>query len=76
MKKLTLLLILPFLLSACVNKGSYKSQNNDLMGKSIYDFKVEDLSGEEFDFASLKGKKNYDCQYRLEMWPYSAIRAT
>ena len=57
MKKLTLLLILPFLLSACVNKGSYKSQNNDLMGKSIYDFKVEDLSGEEFDFASLKGKK-------------------
>jgi glutathione peroxidase len=73
MKKLTLLLILPILLSACVNKGNYKSQNNDLEGKSIYDFKVEDLAGEEFDFASLKGKKNNDCKYRLQMWSNSSI---
>lgn len=33
-----------------------KAQNNDSM-KTIYDYKVEDISGNEFDFASLKGKK-------------------
>lgn len=29
----------------------------DAQEKSIYDFKVEDINGEEFDFASLEGKK-------------------
>jgi len=32
------------------------SQNNS-MEKSLYDFKVKDIYGEEFDFRNLKGKK-------------------
>ena len=35
------------------NKQSKKAMEN----QTIYQFKVEDLSGETFDFASLKGKK-------------------
>jgi glutathione peroxidase len=35
-----------------------KSKTDKIMGKeTIYQFKVEDLSGKTFDFASLKGKK-------------------
>jgi len=35
-----------------------KSKTEKVMGKqTIYQFKVEDLSGKTFDFASLKGKK-------------------
>lgn len=35
-----------------------KSKTEKVMGKqTIYQFKVEDLSGKVFDFASLKGKK-------------------
>ena len=35
-----------------------KSKTEKVMGKqTIYQFKVEDLSGNTFDFASLKGKK-------------------
>ncbi len=33
------------------------SLNGMTQNKSIYDFKVEDISGEEFDFSALKGKK-------------------
>ena len=34
------------------------ASNDDLPSeKSIYDFKVKDISGKDFDFASLKGKK-------------------
>lgn len=35
---------------------SCTAQKTDNM-KTIYDYKVEDISGDEFDFASLKGKK-------------------
>lgn len=35
---------------------SCTAQKNEKM-KTIYDYKVEDISGDEFDFASLKGKK-------------------
>ena len=48
MKKNFLLFVLFILTSVTVN-----AQNNT----SIYQFKVEDLSGNTFDFASLKGKK-------------------
>lgn len=48
MKKNFLLFVLFILTSVAVN-----AQNNT----SIYQFKVEDLSGNTFDFASLKGKK-------------------
>jgi glutathione peroxidase len=48
MKNPILLFVLFILTSLAVN-----AQNNT----SIYQFKVEDLSGNTFDFASLKGKK-------------------
>lgn len=35
---------------------SCQAQNNKAM-KTIYDYKVEDINGETFDFADLKGKK-------------------
>lgn len=34
-----------------------KNESAMINTKKIYDFKVTDLSGDEFDFASLKGKK-------------------
>ena len=39
-----------------VQKNSNKTKNT-MESKTIYQFKVKDLSGKEFDFASLKGKK-------------------
>ncbi len=63
MKNLFLLACGVMLLFNCQNQAqSKKSVNSDskpiLMNKqSIYQFKVKDLSGKEFDFATLKGKK-------------------
>lgn len=65
MKKL---MFLCFVLSliACKNNDSkektvvineLKTESAMIDTKKIYDFKVTDLSGDEFDFASLKGKK-------------------
>ncbi len=34
-----------------------ENQSDKIMEKSIYQFKVTDLEGKEFDFATLKGKK-------------------
>ena len=39
------------------NPSSETSKTNTMEQGSIYTFKVKDLSGNEFDFASLKGKK-------------------
>ena len=39
------------------NPSSETSKINTMEQGSIYTFKVKDLSGNEFDFASLKGKK-------------------
>lgn len=39
-----------------VQKNSSKTKNI-MESQTIYQFKVKDLSGKEFDFASLKGKK-------------------
>lgn len=46
-------------LQACINQKSEVSQakTNELMGKTIYDFKVESLDGNEINFADFKGKK-------------------
>ncbi len=49
-----------FLLMSCQNQAQTKTENKvtqPAMKQSIYTFKVEDLEGNEFDFASLKGKK-------------------
>ena len=50
------------LVSCMENRAQSKNQVTALNGKpmerqSIYQYKVKDLSGKEFDFASLKGKK-------------------
>ncbi|HCA09724.1 MULTISPECIES: glutathione peroxidase [unclassified Chryseobacterium] len=46
-------------LQSCINQKSEVSQakTNELMGKTIYDFKVESLDGSEINFADFKGKK-------------------
>lgn len=45
--------------TAIVSEINHSKQNeNTIMStNTIYDFKVKDLAGAEFDFASLKGKK-------------------
>lgn len=62
MKNVLLLASCALLLFSCKNQAqSQKSETNmstPLVAKeTIYQFKVEDLSGNSFDFASLKGKK-------------------
>ena len=44
---------------SCAQKKSdvSKSKTKELMGKSIYDYKVEALNGGELNFADYKGKK-------------------
>lgn len=61
MKKLVLIFGLSLLFS-CKNQAQeaavVKPLNTNTMSKeTIYSYKVNDLSGNEFDFASLKGKK-------------------
>lgn len=55
------LLLLSFVafLQSCTNQKSEVSQTktNELMGKTIYDFKVESLDGKEINFADFRGKK-------------------
>lgn len=44
---------------SCTNQKSEiaKAKTKELMGKTIYDFKVESLDGKEISFADFKGKK-------------------
>lgn len=55
------LLLLSFIafLQSCTNQKSEisKAKTTELMGKTIYDFKVEGLDGKEINFADFKGKK-------------------
>ncbi|WP_160139873.1 glutathione peroxidase [Chryseobacterium sp. c4a] len=60
MKNIFLLLLsLTAFLQSCTNQKSEisKAKTNELMGKTIYDFKVESLDGKEINFADFKGKK-------------------
>jgi glutathione peroxidase len=63
MKKLCFLTFAAVSLLSCGNnRAQDRPQTTNVNGKpmekqSIYQFKVTDLSGKEFDFASLKGKK-------------------
>jgi len=60
MKKIFLLLLsFVAFLQSCTNQKSEVSQSKtkELMGKTIYDFKVESLDGKEINFADFKGKK-------------------
>jgi glutathione peroxidase len=42
---------------AQTNKTKVAKTNETMSKETIYQYKVEDLSGDQFDFASLKGKK-------------------
>ncbi|MGE8434159.1 glutathione peroxidase [Chryseobacterium joostei] len=46
-------------LQSCTNQKSEisKAKTKELMGKTIYDFKVEGLDGKEINFADFKGNK-------------------
>ena len=59
MKALYIATLSSFLFLSC--QGQTKSASNSITKpmekQTIYQFKVEDLSGKTFDFASLKGKK-------------------
>jgi len=62
MKKLLVLTCSALFLFSCQNQAQTKKSNKNkseiaMEKQNIYQFKVEDLSGNVFDFASLKGKK-------------------
>ena len=60
MKKIFLILLsFVAFLQSCTNQKTElsKSKTQELMGKSIYDYKVESLDGKEINFADFKGKK-------------------
>ncbi|PTT39572.1 glutathione peroxidase, partial [Chryseobacterium sp. HMWF028] len=60
MKKIFLMLLsFVAFLQSCTNQKSEisKTKTTELMGKTIYDFKVESLDGKEINFADFKGKK-------------------
>ena len=62
MKKITLLVLSLSLFTSCKNQAQETpvaliSNTQSMTKENIYSFKVKDLSGNEFDFASLKGKK-------------------
>ena len=62
MKKITLLVLSLSLFTSCKNQAQETpvaliSNTQSMTKETIYSFKVKDLSGNEFDFASLKGKK-------------------
>ncbi|QZK90277.1 glutathione peroxidase [Flavobacterium sp. CHNK8] len=62
MKKILFFTTVIFSLYSCQNQAQPKkletsNYTTPMTKESIYQFKVEDLSGKTFDFASLKGKK-------------------
>ncbi|MDW8848829.1 glutathione peroxidase [Flavobacterium sp. MMLR14_040] len=62
MKKIIIMAYGALLLFSCQNQAQTNKTKTPKMDKvmtkeTIYQFKVEDLSGNSFDFASLKGKK-------------------
>ncbi len=62
MKKITLLLMALTIFTSCKNEAQETpvqliSKTEVMTKETIYSFKVKDLTGKEFDFTSLKGKK-------------------
>lgn len=55
----TMLITIFLLFVSCSGQNKVDKTNTKAMGEnqSIYQFKVEDISGNTFDFSSLKGKK-------------------
>lgn len=60
MKKIFIFLLsVVAMIQSCAQKKSEnsKAKTKELMGKTIYDYKVEGLNGGEINFADFKGKK-------------------
>ena len=62
MKKLVSIVSVALLFFSCQNQAQTSKVNSTVMTtnlakETIYQFKVTDLSGDTFDFATLKGKK-------------------
>ncbi|MFC6877909.1 glutathione peroxidase [Flavobacterium myungsuense] len=59
MKKIVTILVGSILLVSCQGQSQTKTvtKTTVMEKQNIYQFKVEDLSGKTFDFATLKGKK-------------------
>ena len=60
MKKIFIFLLsVVAIVQSCAQKKSEvsKAKTKEIMGKTIYDFKVESLDGKEINFADFKGKK-------------------
>lgn len=57
MKKILIMVTASFLFWSCQGQNKQAKTNTTMPKQTIYQFKVEDLSGKTFDFASLKGKK-------------------
>ena len=57
MRKVLIIINVVFLFWNC--QGQKKTNKTDVVveKQTIYQFKVQDLSGKQFDFATLKGKK-------------------
>ena len=55
MKKLAIIVCSMVLFAGC--KKEEKTETVDMNDQTIYQFKVNDINGETFDFADLKGKK-------------------
>jgi len=57
MKNLIIYALASFLFWSCQGQNKPAKTDAAMTKQTIYQFKVEDLSGKTFDFASLKGKK-------------------
>ena len=57
MKKVLIIVFGVFLFWSCQGQNKPAKTDATMPKQTIYQFKVKDLSGKEFDFASLKGKK-------------------
>jgi glutathione peroxidase len=57
MKNLLIAITLFSFMGPVISQEANKSSKKAADKKSIYDFKVETIDGDEFDFATLKGKK-------------------
>lgn len=57
MKKALIIVCGVFLFWNCQGQNKPAKKDATMPKQTIYQFKVKDLSGKEFDFASLKGKK-------------------
>jgi glutathione peroxidase len=57
MKNIIMCAFASFIFCSCQGQNKQAKSDSTMEKQTIYQFKVKDLSGKSFDFASLKGKK-------------------